>query len=221
VEKDRYFVSLELGQGNDPTALAVLSRPYVGVGTPPNLRRPSCTLGHLEGFPIGTPYADIFKYVRKLLQNQLMHRSILAVDKTAVGSGVVQMLHEALEHRQVNCQLWRVVITAGQAVGHQDGVGYCVPKQELVGAIQVLLQNRRLRIPRGLAHADLLVSELQNFKLKVPTLHAEQSLEAWREGPHDDLVLAVALAAWYSEVSLPPLHEPPPEPRLYRPFRTW
>jgi hypothetical protein len=100
-------------------------------------------------------------------------------------------------------------------------VGYCVPKQELVGAIQVLLQNRRLRIPRGLAHSELLVSELQNFKLKVPTLRAEKSLEAWREGPHDDLVLAVALAAWYSEVSLPLLYEPPPEPRLYRPFRAW
>ena len=27
----------------------------------------------------------------------------------------------------------------------------------------------------------------------------DQSLEAWREGPHDDLVLAVALAAWVGQ----------------------
>jgi hypothetical protein len=72
-----------------------------------------------------------------------------------------------------------------------------------------------------LAHSELLVSELQNFKLKVPTLRADQSLEAWREGPRDDLVLAVSLAAWFGEVYLPPLHDPPPEPRLYRPFRPW
>jgi hypothetical protein len=57
--------------------------------------------------------------------------------------------------------------------------------------------------------------------MKIPTLRAEQSLEAWREGPHDDLVLAVALAAYFGEQDLPPLHDPPPEPRLYQPFRPW
>jgi hypothetical protein len=46
-------------------------------------------------------------------------------------------------------------------------------------SVQVLLQNRRLRIPRTLAHSELLVNELQYFKLKVPTLRADQSLEAW------------------------------------------
>jgi hypothetical protein len=51
-------------------------------------------------------------------------------------------------------------------------------------------------------------------------LGAEQSLEAWREGPHDDLVLAVALAAYFGEQGLPLLHDPPPEPRPYQPFRS-
>jgi hypothetical protein len=31
------------------------------------------------------------------------------------------------------------------------------------------------------------------------TLSPKDTLEAWREGPHDDLVLAVAIAAWQSE----------------------
>jgi hypothetical protein len=32
----------------------------------------------------------------------------------------------------------------------------------------------------------------------VPTSTTE-TLDAWREGPHDDLVLAVAIAAWRGE----------------------
>ena len=36
---------------------------------------------------------------------------------------------------------------------------------------------------------------------------AEQEI-SWREGPNDDLVLALATAAWVAERSLPKLEEP-------------
>jgi hypothetical protein len=44
----------------------------------------------------------------------------------------------------------------------------------------------------------VLVKELENFKAKV-TVAASDPYELWREGQHDDLVLAVALACWEGE----------------------
>jgi hypothetical protein len=43
-----------------------------------------------------------------------------------------------------------------------------------------------------------LARELQTFKIKM-TAAGNETLESWRERDHDDLVLAVALAAWAGE----------------------
>jgi hypothetical protein len=50
----------------------------------------------------------------------------------------------------------------------------------------------------GLPEADLLVRELGNFQVKPPPQPSDDLL-AWREGPHDDLVLAVGVACWLAE----------------------
>ena len=42
-------------------------------------------------------------------------------------------------------------------------------------------------------------AELYNFKLKVNVATTNISYEAWREGEHDDLVLAAALAVWAAD----------------------
>jgi len=44
----------------------------------------------------------------------------------------------------------------------------------------------------------VLTRELLNFQVKINDL-AHDSYGAWREGTHDDLVLAVALACWAAE----------------------
>lgn len=79
-----------------------------------------------------------------------------------------------------------------------------VPRKELVSTRQLILQERRLKVSPALPEAQTLVRELTIFKAK-PRTAVEETLELWREGPHDDLVLAVALAAWEGEA--------------YRPFR--
>ena len=76
-----------------------------------------------------------------------------------------------------------------------------VPKKELVGTLQVLLQTRRLQVSRSLPDAAVLVQELENFRAKV-TAAKKETLESWREGRHDDLILAVAMAAWLGEKAL-------------------
>jgi hypothetical protein len=76
-----------------------------------------------------------------------------------------------------------------------------VPKKELVASLQVLLQTRRLKVAKTLPEAATLVRELETFRVKV-TEAANETFGAWREGQHDDLVLAVALAAWVGEQCL-------------------
>jgi hypothetical protein len=49
-----------------------------------------------------------------------------------------------------------------------------------------------------LPEAAVLVRELATFSAKLSRAGSE-TYEAWREQDHDDLVLAVALAAWAAE----------------------
>jgi hypothetical protein len=62
----------------------------------------------------------------------------------------------------------------------------------------VLLQTGRLKIASALPEAEVLVKELLAFQVKI-TSTAHDAYGAWREGVHDDLVLALALATWYGE----------------------
>jgi hypothetical protein len=61
------------------------------------------------------------------------------------------------------------------------------------------LQNERLKIAKELELAPILKKELLNFRVKVDPKTAHDSYEHWREGDHDDLVLATALACWYRQ----------------------
>ena len=103
-----------------------------------------------------------------------------------------------------------VTITGGDTVS-RDREDYRVPKRDLVSIVQVLLQSDRLKIARALAEAQTLTSELLAFKVSI-SLKGHDSygndVGPWRENPHDDMVLAVALACWYGENEPKPIHVP-------------
>jgi hypothetical protein len=82
-----------------------------------------------------------------------------------------------------------------------------VPKRDLVASVQTLLQNNRLRIAASLTLADVLRRELVNFRVKVDPATAHDSYSHWREGDHDDLVLATACAAWFREHESRPIEQ--------------
>jgi hypothetical protein len=93
-----------------------------------------------------------------------------------------------------------VTITGGTTVGAAGG-GFTVPKRDLVAGVAVALQTARLRIAPDLPHAATLVEELQNFRFSISAAgHATFGAgQEWREGNHDDLVLAVAIGLWAAE----------------------
>ena len=74
-----------------------------------------------------------------------------------------------------------------------------VPKRDLISTMQIAAQNDRLKIAQGLKFGPVLAEELQSFKVKIDPRTAHDSYGSWREGEHDDLILATAIALWLAE----------------------
>jgi len=210
-----YILGVDLGQSQDFTALVVLEREERETGrvtyNPVLLHAPTMknvprtlpvtenhyAVRHLERLPIGTPYPEQVATVKALHERLSAQEARLAlvVDQTGVGCPVLDMM------RRAQLSPYAVTITGGDAVT-REGRDYRVPKRDLVSTVQVLLQSKRLSISKGLEHAQTLVKELLAFKVSI-NIRGHDSYGndegPWRESPHDDMVLAVALAAWYGE----------------------
>jgi hypothetical protein len=212
----RYFLGLDLGQSADYSALAILeTRARPGAEA-----RYDCR--HLQRWPLRTSYPSIVADVGKIVTRGPLGASaqppILAVDATGVGAPVVDLFRQGLrcrtgselyifdrENRVIrdggprpDVDLRAIQITGGADVTTEDGLTR-VPKRDLVSVAQVALQTERLKIAATLPEAATLVRELESFQVKISLETAHDSYGAWREGAHDDLVLAVCLALWIAE----------------------
>jgi hypothetical protein len=191
------FVSgISLGQANEYTALAVLERRTPAGYEDWEHPLSSFSVRHLERFPIGTPYTAMFDRIDSLFNATALPDNRLVADQTAVGDPVIRLLKRA----QIPADLNRVIITNG-LVADMDAGFWQVPKKDLVGTLQVLLQEQRLKIAAVLPEVPTLVDELMNFRMKPPSPSTDPLL-AWREGPQDDLLFAIAVAAWWIERGL-------------------
>jgi hypothetical protein len=95
-----------------------------------------------------------------------------------------------------------VLITNGAGATHGDDGIWKLAKSELVGVLQVGMQTDKLKVASKLPLIETFVEELENFKMRPPSLKPEDG-EAWREGQFDDLVFAVGIAAWWAEKEIP------------------
>ncbi len=77
-----------------------------------------------------------------------------------------------------------------------------MPKVELVGALRVLYETDRFPMARKVGLMEKLLTELREFKMRPPRIDPADP-ESWREGQFDDLVFAVALAAWRASRHVP------------------
>jgi len=213
------IVGVDLGQQRDPTAICVVERDYVPAGKLYNAsywvkgrelygaREPvklEYHMRHLERPALGTSYVEVVERVVELLKSLGDEELVLAVDTTGVGRPVADMLKERLERwleeeRNTCLHTAWITITGGDSVTKAEGGGIRVPKRDLASAPLVLMQNGQLKIAEALQLAPVLRRELLNFKVKINIATGHDSYEAWREGDHDDLVLAVALACWCGE----------------------
>lgn len=187
------FFGLDLGQAQDYTALAAIER-TAEVNYEDEELSVKYNCNYLTRWALRTSYPqivqDVTRMINSLPEKQYIVEPILAIDATGVGAPVVDLF----KRETIRANIKPIQIIGGATVTEENNVTR-VPKRELVSVIQVGLQNKNLKISNQLEHAATLSRELQNFQVKINDL-GNDSYGAWREGSHDDLVLAVALALW-------------------------
>ena len=194
----RYYCGLDLGQTSDYSALSVVQK-----ATPQQIK-----MGMKRLSLIGLVrwrnllYPQIARNVAEILDAEpFVNNHDLIIDATGVGPAVVDIYTE--QGRSFKA----VKITGGEheregteeerALLQQDL--WYVPKRNLVSSLQVLLQSEGLSIAEDLHMAETFVEELMNFRIKINVKTGHDAYEAWREGDHDDLVLAAALGVWAAQ----------------------
>ena len=191
-----FLCGLDIGKKSDPSAFCVIEEKDVD----PTQEQLENGTEDLRAFgvrflgrpPLGTAYTDVIRWVLGFMRRpQLDGNAVLIVDATGVGEPIVDFIRETIDAPIVG-----ITITGGQ-VPKETEYGFNVPKRDLVAAVSVLLETERLKISKHLDLHQVLVTELLNFQYKISKTSLHDSYGAWREGEHDDLVLAVACAVWY------------------------
>jgi hypothetical protein len=202
-------LGLALGRPQETTALAIVE----GVGTaysvpvvvrdaeydllretawpldgPPG----SYQVRYLERLDAGSSYATIAATVCACVGR--LAAPLLAVDATLVGHPVIIALQQA------GLTPAPMVLTTG-GVARQQGAYWRVPLRDMLALVQLGLQAGRLRIAQALTLAAVLADELVRRPARPTPVASLPDDLAGRDGPHDDLVRAVAIACWLGEIA--------------------
>lgn len=221
----KHVLGIDLGQASDFTALTIVERVPVPTGKfrdtgerqvirrqwsgQPELstvvepeERTDLHVRYLHRFPLRTDYVAMAETVAGIVANLIAlpasgdRKPPLVIDHTGVGRAVFDVFRRA----GMGIPLIGVTITGGQTASRDPDRPWewHVPKKDLVSALQVAVQNDRLKVAPQLELAKTLAGEMQTFRMKI-TASANATYEHWRSNDHDDLTLAVAMAAWFSE----------------------
>lgn len=178
----RFVLGVDVGQAHDYTAVVIVER----VENQLHVR-------HAERLPLGMSYPAQVGRVADLVSSPEMARNVLvALDSTGVGRAVTDLLREALE--AFYTPMTAITITGGSTAS-RTGSRWSIPKRDLIAAAQVAIQSKTLKVAAALPAAQLLADELAAYRVKVSD-DGRDSFGNGREAPHDDLVLALAIATY-------------------------
>lgn len=208
----RVAVGVDLGQSADPTSVAVLERvreeltpaTHEWLNSLPHEHRTErlaeyrggmapdrFNLRLLEQAPLGEPYPAQAQRLKRILAREQIarHEPRVWIDYTGVGRAVFDIFKQERVPRVVP-----VTITFAGEAGPNGRGGHSVPKIELVSRLQALMHTGKLYMPDTLPLAKVFRRELLDFRVSYTDVGNARF--GAREGAHDDLILAVALAAY-------------------------
>lgn len=155
---------------------------------------------------------QVDKILELLNRIDMIDNAQLLVDGTGVGEPVVDIMRER------GLLPFPIVFTGGSsptpvyeeigkvfgsnaAYGHFRGANVLkemrVPKEDLVHAGMIAMQQGRLRIAKNIAHAEDFKNQLLRFKGTVNEKSGRKSYAAESEDIHDDFVVTFLMAAWW------------------------
>jgi hypothetical protein len=144
----------------------------------------------LEKIPLGTHYEKVVDRIATVAEDaSTIDRTRIVIDATGVGKPVVDMLR-----KRTRVSVFAVTFTGGADENQIDAYASRVPKRDLVTALEVVLQGRRLHTVPDLPLVEDLRAELSHFEVNI-SARGHDTYDA-SSGKHDDLVMALCLATW-------------------------
>lgn len=210
--RKEYLVIVDPGKKRDPTAIMVMRDNYRILDGSPTAGIQDRAQHFYEIVLIEklleVRYTEVCDIVSVICNHtDIKNNHELLVDGTGVGEPVVDIMREKY------LVPIPIVFTGGNAVneiyqpfgkvfggsGKLQGANVLkeirVPKDDLVTAGQVLIQQRRVNIADGLKFADDFKRQLHAFRGKVNENGVKH--EALTEAIHDDLVVCYLMGAWW------------------------
>jgi hypothetical protein len=180
-----FYIGLDCGQARDYSAISIL-----------NKSGDNYQIVRLERLPLNMSYPLQIEHLFSLMHKRPLDKAMvtLAIDYTGVGRPVVDLAQDR------GLKPIGIAITGGNAATWNKGrTRASVPKRDLIGQMQMHAQNDKLKVAPRLKYGPTLAKELESFKVKIDPRTAHASYGSWREGEHDDLILATAIALWTAE----------------------
>jgi hypothetical protein len=184
------------GEPGRPAALAVVEQ-AIALTRKSERETVRLDVRHLEQIPAGASLQDIAGRVDGVFalvgrEDESAGGARLLLDTGALGGVVRDLLGK---HGPV-----ALAVGAG-AEGRVAQAGLVVPRRELAGTLLLAVQSGRLRMAE-LPLAEAFRQALQGFTLR-PSAAGDDQLEVMRREAADDLVVAVALGAWWAARDVP------------------
>ena len=219
-----YSLGLDLGRESDFSALVLLrDTQTLGDHYDPRTWEWAFTskleLPWMERLALGTPYTDVVARVMDVTRNLATGNGspagdvALVVDATGVGAVVMDMLKAAQQKHgprmvwadsryrvtdvtdpdRKSVEIWPITISGGEA--ERPGPrSVSVPKRDLMQGLAVMLERGEIKIAERQPLARTLMGELATMRAtRTPAGRDRYEAEGEKK---DDLVLALALAAW-------------------------
>ncbi len=197
-----FIIAASLGIGMQPTAIAVLEQKVL---KDPrwNAKTGALRLRHLDRLSLDANYPDTVAQISTLLgapeikDGERCGRTDVLLDLTGSGRAIVELFERAeIDPIEVR------IVGAGRTEEKVPGGQWHIPKVEMVGVLRVIYEDGRLQMAKDLPLVPTLKGELRDFNMQQ-TRPNPNDPESWRERPDDDLVFAVALAAWRASRDVP------------------
>jgi hypothetical protein len=191
-----FLVGLSVGQGGQPTGVAVLERRKPRSGVPATY-----TCRHLRRWVSpATAYPVLATELERMLGDRRLTGSYLIVEAGPSSKAVLRILRQ----HQLPAKLQGVEVKTSAEDRKADGL-WKVGKSTLIEAARQVIQERRLvfddQMPVKVLATTPPAQTIYHALATYPYNQSVMANEAFasREGEYDDLVLAVALACWYGE----------------------
>lgn len=189
-----FILGVDLGKAQDNSGLVLMSRRPLGE------KEFSLAIVYIENVPLGTHYKVVIDKMASFARDSRLRNSLtIGFDRTGLGNVVSEMIYEIPELAEIT---YGVSITSGRQSRHDadDKTHFTVPKKDIVGAIQVPLQNGRLRHRHDLPNFSLLHKQLLEFQGEKSSASDSILFDAKGSG-HDDLVLALGIGCWIANIA--------------------